>query len=275
MKKERVKILLAGVVIAAAVSIGIGICNYHGKKQTKESEDLRSIKVGYDKYPPFSYMDTDAKPAGIDMDLAEEAFHRIGYKPKFQKIDWENKKELLEDGTIDCVWSSFTMDGREDEYQWAGPYMKSHQVIAVMKDSKIQKLSDLKDKTIAVQTTTKPEEIFLNADKNGIPRSGKLLSMQNRELIFSMLSKGYVDAIAAHETSVRQYMKDYHTDYRTLEEPLVSVGLGVAFSLEKDHTIVQELSKSLKSMYKDGTTKKIIGKYLDEPERYLEGIAYE
>ena len=223
-------------------------------------------------YPPFSYMDTDGEPTGIDMNLAEEAFHRMGYEPVFVKIDWESKKELLEDGSIDCVWSSFTMDGRENEYQWAGPYMKSRQVVAVIKDSDIQTLSDLADKTVAVQTTTKPEELFLKGEDDGMVKPGRLISMQNRELIYPMLSKGYVDAVAAHETSVREYMKDYHTEYRILEEPLVNVGLGVAFSMKKDSTFVQELSDVLEDMRRDGTTEEITGAYLDDPGQYLEDV---
>ena len=42
---------------------------------------------------------------------------RMGYEPEFTIINWEEKKDLLHNGDIDCVWSSFTMDGREDEYR--------------------------------------------------------------------------------------------------------------------------------------------------------------
>ena len=43
-------------------------------------------------------------------------------------------------------------------YRWAGPYMVSRQVVAVDADSSIQTLGDLAGKTIAVQSTGKPEE---------------------------------------------------------------------------------------------------------------------
>ena len=38
--------------------------------------------------------------------------------------------------------------------------------------------------------------------------------------------RGYVDAVGAHEESVVQYMKDYDTSFRILEEPLMVVGIG-------------------------------------------------
>ena len=91
-------------------------------------------------------MDVDGNLTGIDIELASEAFSRMGYEPEFTIINWEEKKDLLHNGDIDCVWSSFTMDGREDEYRWAGPYMRSHQVVAVNVDSDIYTLQDLEAK---------------------------------------------------------------------------------------------------------------------------------
>lgn len=57
-----------------------------------------------------------------------------------------------------------------------------------------------------------------------------LISLGHRELIYTFLGKGYVDEVAAHEESVVQYMKDYDTSFRILEDPLMVVGIGVAFA---------------------------------------------
>ena len=48
------------------------------------------------------------------------------------------------------------------------------------------------------------------------------------------------------------------------------VGIGVAFSKNDKRGICEKLDKTLKEMRKDGTSKKIIGKYLSNPEKYLE-----
>lgn len=132
--------------------------------------DLPVITVGCDNYPPFTYVDSDGKPVGIDVELADEAFRRMGYRPEFVTINWAEKNELLENGVIDCIWSSFSMSGRADEYTWAGPYMYSHQVVAVMPDSDIQTLADLAGKTVVVQATTKPESLFLDGNDPASPR---------------------------------------------------------------------------------------------------------
>ena len=64
-----------------------------------------------------------------------------------------------------------------------------------------------------------------------------LISLGHRELIYTFLGKGYVDAVASHEESVVQYMKDYDTSFRILEDPLMVVGIGVAFAKDDDRGI--------------------------------------
>ena len=229
------------------------------------------IVVGSDNFPPYNYEDANGQPTGIDVDLAKEAFARMGYRPVFSVIDWEDKKELVESGEIDCIWGSFSIDGREDQYRWSAPYMVSRQVVAVRKDSNIDTLSDLAGKRVAVQSTTKPEEIFVSHADPRIPELREVFSLQNRELIYPFLSKGYVDAIAAHETAILQYMADYGLEYRILDEPLLTVGLGVAFAKADTRGLERALSDVFAQMRADGTMERIIGKYLEEPWKYMKG----
>lgn len=259
--------VMLACVLAAAACMGCGT----EKKKSDDTEEVRpKIIIGSDNYPPFNSEDANGKAAGIDVDLANEAFGRMGYEAEFVYIDWEDKKQLLESGVIDCIWCSFSIDGREDQYRWTIPYMYSHQVIAVSKNSDIYTLQDLKGKRIAVQSTTKPEEIFASHTDERIPELAEVFSLQNRELLYPFLSKGYADAIAAHETSIVQCTKDYDLDFRILEEPLLTVGLGVAFDRSDTRGLEQELTHVLEEMREDGTTEQILGTYLDHPEHYLE-----
>ena len=54
--------------------------------------DLPSIKVGSDSYPPFIYVDENGDFSGIDVEIAKEAFKRLGYSVEFEIIPWEGKK---------------------------------------------------------------------------------------------------------------------------------------------------------------------------------------
>ena len=79
-----------------------------------------------------------------------------------------------------------------------------------------------------------------------------------------------MDAIAAHETAILQYMTDYGADFRILDEPLLITGIGAAFSIDDDRGLAQELMDTFTQMREDGTMQEIVGGYLEHPETYLE-----
>lgn len=266
---ERRNIKVPALIAAILLLIGLGGC---GERQAPaaEAESGSVITIGCDDYAPFSYKDVDGNITGIDVELAEEAFSRMGYTAEFTIINWEEKKDLLHKGDIDCIWSSFSIDGRESDYRWAGPYMRSHQVVAVNPDSDIETLQDLEDKVIAVQSTTKPEDIIRSHDGT-LPQLRKVISVQKRDLIFVLLSKGYVDALAAHDTAISEFMAETGLQFRILEQPLQTVGLGVAFDQTDSRGLDTQLNTVLAQMQEDGTLAKIIGKYLPDAGRYLGG----
>lgn len=231
---------------------------------------LEKIIIGSDNYPPFVYLDSSGNPTGIDVDIAKEAFKRMGYEATFVTIDWVKKTELLNNGDIDCIWGCFSISGREDDYLWAGPYMVSRQVVAVNNTSDIYSLSDLENKVIAVQTTSKPEEIFLSKLDSRIPELKNVISTDTRNVQYAALDCGYVDAIASHETAILQYMNDYGADFRILDDALFTTGIGVAFSKNDKRGLNEELTKVFEEMRNDGSMEEIVGKYLENPGSFLE-----
>lgn len=233
-------------------------------------DDLKTLNVGSDLYPPFVNNDEYGNIVGLDVDILTEALARIGYKPNYQLIDWEKKKELLASGELDCVMGSFSMTGRESEYRWAGPYLASRQVVAVDPESDIYTLADLEGKVVAVQSTTKPEGILLNRPSENIPQIKELYSFSDRSYLNPALVEGLVDAIAAHESSLLTYEKDYGVTYRILDEPLLEVGLGTAFDINDTRGIDVELTRAYKEMLADGTMEHLVSKYFDDPSPFLD-----
>ena len=259
---------LNGCTLLAA-SAALGGLTACGGTDAKNS-DLPQILIGSDTYPPYIYLNNDGTPTGIDVEIATEAFRRMGYAARFEVIDWEQKTALVESGAIDCIWGCFSMQGRETLYRWAGPYMVSRQVVAVNADSSIQSLSDLAGKTVMVQSTSKPEGIFLSGSDPRIPQTVEVFSIEDRSVQYAMLACGYVDAIAAHETAILQYMKDNNAAFRILEEPLLVTGLGVAFAKNDSRGLDHQLNDTFAQMREDGTLERIVGKYLEHASQYLE-----
>lgn len=95
-----------------------------GQRET-ETEELPVLVIGSDNYEPYFYLDEDGAFAGIDVEIAKAACERLGWTLDSRQISWQEKDQLLADGEVDCLWGSFSMTGREDCYNWAGPYMYS------------------------------------------------------------------------------------------------------------------------------------------------------
>lgn len=252
---SRTKRLLA-VLLALCGALLCGC----GQRET-ETEELPVLVIGSDNYEPYFYLDEDGAYAGIDVEIAKAACERLGWTPDFQKINWQEKDALLERGDVDCLWGSFSMNGREDRYRWAGPYMYSRQVMVVRSDSDIYRLSDLNGKRIAVQNASRPEELLLNHQVDGVEQVQNVYSFVSMDEVFAALNKGYVDAGAGHETAYRHFMS-YHTgSYRILEQELLRVGLGAAFGLEDDRGLAEQLDAVLEEMKEDGTIADILAGY--------------
>ena len=168
-----------GVLLGVGAALLAG-CAPSAQGDADATEGRPALTIGRDNYPPFCYLDEGGEYTGIDVDILTGALDRIGYGADFLQIEWDRKDELLSNRTIDGIASCFSMNGREDLYRWAGPYMQLRQVVAVMPESDIRTLADLRDKVVAVQVTTKLEEIFLSGEDKRIPLLGKVFSLLGR-----------------------------------------------------------------------------------------------
>ena len=116
MKGKRV---IAGILLVGILATALAGCK--NADVTKKEREKPVITLGSDSYPPYNYLNEDGIPTGIDVELATEAFRRMGYQVDVVQINWEKKKELVESGEIDCIMGCFSMEGRLDDYRWAGP----------------------------------------------------------------------------------------------------------------------------------------------------------
>ncbi len=268
INKKVSNILLAIFIVATFM---ISLCSCKNETIIDDDDNRSVITIGSSDYPPFMDLDNNGNPTGIDVDILEEAFDRIGYDIRFVTISWENKDDLLKSKDIDCVTGGFTINGREDDYLWIGPYMNSNQVIVVNKGSGIDSLNDLNGKTIAVQSSSAAETILLERSNSNIPEDIQILSYEDNMLLFAALNSNYIDAFVADEPVVVQYMKDYETNFVILDEPLINASVGTAFALDGDAELCKKVNDAIDEMKKDGTLQEIIENYLDDASRYIEG----
>lgn len=223
--------------------------------------DATTLIVGLDNaYPPYGFIGDDGNLTGFDIDLATEVAARNGWNLELEAIDWDAKDALLNQGTINCIWNGFTMEGREDDYTFSEPYMLNEQVLVVKKDAGIKGWDDLAGKTVITQTDSAAQDVLEGDQKDLAATFATLDTIGEYNTAFMQLESGAVDAVAC-DLSIAQYQLAAKPDaYTQLDEPLSSEHYAVGFK-KGDTKSADAVTESLKALYEDGTVKDLCDKY--------------
>lgn len=226
-------------------------------------KDADTFTIGFDaEYPPYGYIDENGGYTGFDLELAEEVCKLKGWTLKKQPIIWESKDNELNSGSIDCIWSGFTINGREDLYTWSVPYVDNSQVIVVKTSSGINALADLEGKTVGVQAASAALDVL--SDEKGQKALAdtfkKLQEFGDYNTAFVELEAGSVDAIAM-DIGVAQYHINNRGDgYVILDEHLNAEQYGIGFKLGNTE-LRDEVNDALKELKANGTFDELAEKY--------------
>lgn len=257
----KIKKMILGVWLTLAVSCVFCSCQ-SSEELTENSDDseLPELKIGVDILKPFFYINENGNCEGIDAEIAEEACYRAGYEPDFTEVSWSDRDDYLQDGKVDCLWSAFIKNGREDLYQWTDTYMQSNLRVLVDKKSPDKDLSTLKGHGgMAVRAGSRIEDVLLDA-ASGFPRV-QIYSCGTFEMAETAFIKGFSGALGGHEAVLQQIINNYPGLYRFLDGTLMTADLGVAFAKDDTSEHLEKINDAINTMKTDGTIENILDKY--------------
>jgi len=221
-------------------------------------------------FPPFEYADNSGNYAGFDIDLAKEVCKRNNWTfVPLPIIDWNTKEFELNSGEIDCVWSGFTMNGRENDYTWSEPYFNNTPVVVVKSNSQIEKLEDLKGKSIELEQGTAVYSKIKN-DPSLKDNFDGMSEVDGFDAAFMALDSGICDAVIADYGIANYMVAEQYPDCKILNITLPDEQYGIGF--KKGNTELRDqVQKTLDEMFKDGTVDKIAQNYskYNIPERVI------
>ena len=134
-----------------------------GETTTESTEDgtvEEPLVIGSDiPYKPFEYRTEDGTLTGFDVDIAEAVFgEEMGLDHEFKKTGFDTIIPSLNNGNFRVIMSAMTInDQRAEKVDFSDPYFTAYQTVAILENSDISSLEDIKGNTVAVQKGTTGE----------------------------------------------------------------------------------------------------------------------
>ena len=228
-----------------------------------DAGEAKTFTVGFDaEYPPYGYMDDNGEYVGFDLELAAAVCEMEGWELVKKPINWDSKDMELDSGSIDCIWNGFTINGREDKYEWSDPYADNSQVMVVSADSGITTFADLAGKKVGVQAASAALDVLTaeDAQKALGDTFGELKQFSDYNVAFTELMSGALDALAIDIGVANYQIASRGEGFIILEEHLNAEQYGIGFKL--GNTELRDIvNADVKKLAEDGTVAALAEKY--------------
>lgn len=246
------------LAIAAAFLLSMaGLAPVHAQS-VDEIVSRGKIVIGVNSAaPPFSFVNTQGKPEGYDVDVGTVIAKYLGVKPEFIPYATAARIPALEAKKADIIIGTLTpTPARARVVMFTMPYVTFTTNVVAARSAAIHSFADLAGKTVAVARGT-PQEAALIA---GALKSTKIARFDNDVVAIQALASGQADATAVPATIYGEFKKG-HPD-TPLELKFVIARQFMSIAVRKDaFELHQWLNTVLSYMRGDGELNAIARKW--------------
>jgi ABC-type amino acid transport substrate-binding protein len=225
------------------------------------------IKIGV-KYdvPPFGFKNPQNNEIeGFDVDLGQAIADKLGVKPNYIEAISDNRIPFLQDGTVDLVLSTMTINAeRDQEIDFSEPYYIARGRILVPQDSDITGVDSLAGKKVCTALGSTYEETL----KEQAPDADLRLVDSYSECL-ELVQNGAVDAVSTDDVILTGMIIQDDTLKLTEGDPLTTEPYGAGIK-DGDAEFKEFVDGVLEEYKTDGgwaeAYEKWIGQYTDEQQ---------
>lgn len=225
------------------------------------------IKIGV-KYdvPPFGFKNPQTDEIeGFDVDLGQAIADKLGVEPNFIEAISDNRIPFLQDGTVDLILSTMTINAeRDQEIDFSEPYYIARGRILVPQDSDITGVDSLAGKKVCTALGSTYEETI----KEQAPKADLELVDSYSECL-ELVQNGAVDAVSTDDVILTGMIIQDDTLKLTEGEPLTTEPYGAG--IKDGDTEFKEFVDGVLEEYKSGggwaeAYEKWVGQYTGEQQ---------
>ncbi len=208
-------------------------------------------------FPPFEYLGSDNKPAGVDIDLAQAIADELGVTLEVVDMDFDGIVPAIQTGKGDLGVAGITAsDERRQSVDFSIDYFSTTQNIIVREDNaEISGPDDLPGKKIGVQMATTGD--LFASDIEG----AEIIRFKTGPDAGLALANGQIDAVVIDAMPASQIVAA-NTGIKVLEEPFTEEQYAMALAKGNDDlkAVVDEV---LGKLLDDGTVDALIEKHME------------
>ena len=223
------------------------------------------IGVKYD-VPPFGFKNPQTDEVeGFDVDFGKAIAEKLGVEPRFVEAISDNRIPFLQDGTVDIVLSTMTINAeRAQEIGFSEPYYIARGRILVPQDSDIAGIDDLGGRKVCTALGSTYEETL----REQAPDADLRLVDTYSECL-ELVQNGAVDAVSTDDVILTGMIIQDDSLKLTEGEPLTTEPYGTG--IKKGETEVKEFVDGVLEEYKSGggwaeAYEKWVGQYTGEQQ---------
>ena len=226
-----------------------------GQSDLEYIQSKETLIVGVTDFAPMDYRSRESW-TGFDADLAKAFAESIGVTLELREINWDKKTELLEKGSIDCIWNGMTMSEELKEcISCSEPYLSNAQVVVLRSSEKEQysTIEACQHMLFAVEAGSMGEALL---ERRKYRYSVCPTQMDALKAVQAKRADAAViDLImAAYYTGEGQAFKGLKIDIY-LNDETICVGL------RKDSDLTKKVNEFLRNAYEDGTINALAERY--------------
>lgn len=229
--------------------------------------DRGTLIIGADTaFPPFSDLDRDGKPVGIEIDLLAALMETAGLNYELVSADWNTMFLDLVSGRFDAVIGGITSADAPEYVELTDPLFDIGQVIVTLEGNlQIERLDEIENLVVGVQPLSWGE--FAITGPNAVLHvpAGNIRRYKTEKELIDALFNGYVDVVVTHNTVFESYntinpgyLKMIQADNQNgwLTEHRFHIGVP-----QGADALLNNLNTAIKQMHQDGRMDEIVANW--------------
>lgn len=209
---------------------------------------------------PFEFVDSNGRPAGFDVDLAQQIGARIGVDVQFVTTSYDGLYDALTTQKADIIISALYPDPtRTQSFAFSPPYFQAGDMLIVRADSGINDVADLAGKQVMVVYGTEAHMIAQQWMESLNPPV-TLLPGDEPKTIIEVLASGYADAVLVDNISAQIHASSAN-GLRIVGSPVNDNPYVIAARAD-DKALIEAIGQIIQEMRQDGTIEQLFQRWL-------------